>query len=123
MSIFSPLVTQGFGPGISGGIITTGYVSSLESVLAAIQKWKTQPEVLDIPIPTTGRSSSRYEKSDRTGNFSIKVGIVLFNNKMWNEDKKVNYITRDDDTIVRMRLTEVRVPSNEIFIRVNIKEN
>ena len=126
MSPFSPLVSQGFGPGIpAGGVITSGYVSSLESIAAAVAFFGTG---LTPPAITIGGSSAsskllynKYDVSDKTDQFTIKIGLVRLNDKIWGEDKKVTYVTEDDMTIVKMELVNVRVASEDIFINAAVK--
>ena len=126
MPIFSPLVSQGFGPGASG-IVTSGYVSSLQSIAAAVAFFGTglTPPPDSANIGGSSASSAllynKYDTSDKTDRFTIKVGLVRLNDKVWGEDKKVTYITEDDMTIVKMELVNVRVASEDIFINAAVK--
>jgi len=118
VSLFSPLVTRGFGPGVNA-IVTQGYNSSLESIAAALAKWG---QGTLAPIATSGgSSSSKYERSDRSNNFTIRIGIVQCNEKVWHEDKKVNYITQDEGTIIKMSLSDVTIIPENILIKASVR--
>jgi hypothetical protein len=128
VDLFAPMgiVTLGFGPKMpAGSMITGGTVSSLQSIANALAFFGTG---LTPPPVTIGGSSAsskllynKYDVSDKTDQFTIKIGLVRLNDKIWGEDKKVTYITEDDMTIVKMELVNVRVASEDIFINAAIK--
>jgi len=126
LSTFSPLVSQGFGPGIpAGGVISSGYVSSLQSIAEAVAFFGTGLTPPAANIAGSSASSkllyNKYDASDKTDQFTIKIGLVRLNDKIWGEDKKVTYVTEDDMTIVKMELVNVRVASEDIFINAAVK--
>jgi hypothetical protein len=128
VDLFAPMgiVTLGFGPSMpAGSMITGGTVSSLQSIADALAFFGTGLTPPPVTIGGSSESSAllynRYDISDKTDRFTIKVGLVRLNDKVWGEDKKVTYVTEDDITIVKMELVNVRVASEDIFIKAAVK--
>lgn len=117
--IFSPLVSLGYGPQTSGAILMSGMISSQASIDAAKERLKNKQ---GIP-PARGRSSNRYENPDKSNNFSIRIGSVRVNALKWTEDKKLNYVTVDQGTVVKMKFSEAHVTAGDILIKAKIQKN